>query len=62
MLGRCFICKFTREIKPVGLKKMGCKEIYICKECDKEMAAPKFQTPSTTQTLYRIVKPMKTVH
>lgn len=62
MLGRCFICKFTRQVKPVGLKKLGCKEIYTCQECDKEMAVSKYQTLTTKQTLFQIVKPMKTVH
>lgn len=33
----CFICKLNKEVKPIGLKKMGCKEIYLCENCSTEM-------------------------
>jgi len=39
MPGTCFVCKqFSEKCKPIGLARLGCKEIHLCPRCNKEMS------------------------
>lgn len=59
MRNHCFICKLCKDTKPIGLKKMGCKEIYICQECNAEMKEIK-QSPKPLWI--QLTKASKIIH
>jgi len=62
MLRCCFVCKITCKVKPIGIKKMGCKEIYICEKCDQEMTALEYKPVSVKPIFYESIKYTKTIH
>lgn len=34
---QCFVCKDFKEVKPIGMKEIKCKEVFLCEECNEEV-------------------------
>jgi hypothetical protein len=45
----CFVCKKFSEVTPIGMRKIKCREIYLCEECTKEIVQIKLKEETQTK-------------